>query len=240
MIIIRRVLTLPRIVGAALAERLKVMPAVVVMGARQTGKSTLAEHLVPGERHYASLDDLDVLDLARRDPEGLGTSYSVRRMAIGKSSSPTSRTAAGGTLHVNMATISAELSDELAARLGAHGCGYIAAPVLERPEAAVVGRLNIIAAGPGAELGRAQPLLDAIGRRTWRLGERAARANVVKLAVNFMLAAAIESMGEAAALCCGYGIEAGQVFELVSQILFPGPVYEGYGRLIAASRFEPA
>lgn len=71
MIIIHRVATLPRIVGAALAERLRVMPAVVVTGARQTGKSTLAEHLVPGERHYASLDDLDVLDLARRDPEGL-------------------------------------------------------------------------------------------------------------------------------------------------------------------------
>src|SRR6185437_13249697 len=71
MIIIHDVATLPRIVGAALAERLKVMPAVVVTGARQTGKSTLAEHLVPGERHYASLDDFDVLDLARRDPEAL-------------------------------------------------------------------------------------------------------------------------------------------------------------------------
>lgn len=71
MIIIHVVKTLPRVVGAALAERLKVMPAVVVTGARQTGKSTLAEHLVPGERHYASLDDLDVLDLARRDPEAL-------------------------------------------------------------------------------------------------------------------------------------------------------------------------
>lgn len=71
MIIIHDVVTLPRIVGTALAERVKVMPAVVVTGARQTGKSTLAEHLVPGERHYASLDDLDVLDLARHDPEGL-------------------------------------------------------------------------------------------------------------------------------------------------------------------------
>jgi predicted AAA+ superfamily ATPase len=71
MIIIHRMATLSRIVGTALAERLKVMPPVVVTGARQTGKSTLAEHLVPGERHYASLDDLDVLDLARRDPDGL-------------------------------------------------------------------------------------------------------------------------------------------------------------------------
>jgi hypothetical protein len=47
------------------------MPAVVVTGARQTGKSTLAEHLVQGERHYHSLDDFDVLDAARRDPEAL-------------------------------------------------------------------------------------------------------------------------------------------------------------------------
>jgi hypothetical protein len=63
--------TLPRLVGAALAERLRVMPAVVVTGARQTGKSTLAEHLVQGERRYRSLDDFDVLDAARRDPEAL-------------------------------------------------------------------------------------------------------------------------------------------------------------------------
>jgi predicted AAA+ superfamily ATPase len=47
------------------------MPAVVVTGARQTGKSTLAEELVRGARRYASLDDLDVLDAARRDPEAL-------------------------------------------------------------------------------------------------------------------------------------------------------------------------
>src|SRR5688572_30909572 len=69
MIIIHAVKTLPRLVGRALAERLRVMPATVVTGARQTGKSTLAEQLVTGKRRYVSLDDLDVLDAARRDPE---------------------------------------------------------------------------------------------------------------------------------------------------------------------------
>ena len=39
---------LPRLVSGALADRLAVMPAVVVTGARQTGKSTLAEQLVQG------------------------------------------------------------------------------------------------------------------------------------------------------------------------------------------------
>lgn len=63
--------TLPRLVTRALDERLRVMPAVVVTGARQTGKSTLAVDLAPGNRRYLSLDDLDVVDTARRDPDAL-------------------------------------------------------------------------------------------------------------------------------------------------------------------------
>jgi len=47
------------------------MPAVVVMGARQTGKSTLADESAPRKRRYVSLDDLDALDAARHDPLAL-------------------------------------------------------------------------------------------------------------------------------------------------------------------------
>lgn len=61
----------PRMVGQTLSERLSVMPAVVVTGARQTGKSTLVRDLLSGERSYYTLDDLDIVDLARRDPESL-------------------------------------------------------------------------------------------------------------------------------------------------------------------------
>jgi len=63
--------TLPRLVARSLADRLRVMPAVVVTGARQTGKSTLAQDLSPGPRRYLTLDDLDTVDAARRDPAGL-------------------------------------------------------------------------------------------------------------------------------------------------------------------------
>jgi predicted AAA+ superfamily ATPase len=71
MKIIHRMNPLPRLVSGALANRLAVMPAVVVTGARQTGKSTLAEQLVAGDRRYRTLDDFDVLAAARRDPEAL-------------------------------------------------------------------------------------------------------------------------------------------------------------------------
>lgn len=63
--------TLPRLVVASLEDRLRVMPAVAVTGARQAGKSTLAQELTSGRRRFVTLDDLDALDAARRDPEAL-------------------------------------------------------------------------------------------------------------------------------------------------------------------------
>jgi hypothetical protein len=71
MIVIHAMDTLPRLIEPALQERLRAMPAVILTGARQTGKSTLVEHRLRGKRRYATLDDLDVLDAARRDPEAL-------------------------------------------------------------------------------------------------------------------------------------------------------------------------
>ena len=144
-------------------------------------------------------------------------------------------------VHVNMATISAALADELAELHRERGISYVAAPVLGRPDVAAAGKLTVVLAGPRQAVQSVQPLLEGtVGQKVWCFGERASQANVVKLAVNFMLAAAIESMGEAAALAAGYGIEARELFELIGQSLFPGPVYQGYGRLIAEGRFEPA
>lgn len=46
------------------------MPVVILAGARQTGKSTLVRNLFPNRR-YLTLDDLDLLDQAKRDPDSL-------------------------------------------------------------------------------------------------------------------------------------------------------------------------
>ncbi|WP_420640277.1 ATP-binding protein [Candidatus Poriferisocius sp.] len=62
---------LPRLVESSLAARLQVMPAVVVTGARQSGKSTLVQERMPGSRRHFTLDDLDVIDMVGRDPAAL-------------------------------------------------------------------------------------------------------------------------------------------------------------------------
>ncbi|MCA9739854.1 MAG: ATP-binding protein, partial [Gemmatimonadetes bacterium] len=51
---------------------LRVFPVTVLMGPRQTGKTTLARHLSAGtDRLYLTLDDLEVREQARTDPAGL-------------------------------------------------------------------------------------------------------------------------------------------------------------------------
>ena len=54
------------------------------------------------------------------------------------------------------------------------------------------GELFVVAAGPEAELARCQPLFDAIGQRTFIVGDKPSAANLVKLSGNFLLAAMIE------------------------------------------------
>ncbi len=143
-------------------------------------------------------------------------------------------------IHVNMATIAADFAAELATLHQGQGVAYVAAPVLGRPNVAAAGNLEILAAGPADAIEKVQPLLDLIGRRTWPLGENAASANVVKIAVNFMLISAVEAMGEAAAMVRAHGIESAKLIELVSNTVFPGPIYSGYGGLIAKRTYEPA
>lgn len=141
---------------------------------------------------------------------------------------------------VNMATISVAFAAELAQRAQARGIAYVAAPVLGRPDAAAAAKLNILAAGPDAAIDAVQPLFALIGQKTWRFGAQAQQANAVKLTVNFMLAAAVETLGEATVLAGAHGIAPQQLLDLLTGSIFPGPVYQGYGTLIAQQRYAPA
>lgn len=145
-----------------------------------------------------------------------------------------------GRVHVNLATVSLALAQELAERHAAAGMGYVAAPVFGRPDAAAAGRLQIVLAGEAAAIATVQPLLDAMAQHCWPVGAEPARANIVKIAGNFMLASAIEAMAEAAALVQAHGVEPAAMLEILTSTLFASPVYQGYGRMIAEGRFEPA
>jgi 3-hydroxyisobutyrate dehydrogenase-like beta-hydroxyacid dehydrogenase len=145
-----------------------------------------------------------------------------------------------GATHVSSSTISVAMSQRLAAAHAEAGQQYVAAPVFGRPEAASAAKLFVIAAGDPQVLQPLVPLFDAIGQRTFVVSEQPHTANLVKLSGNFLIASAIESVGEAVALVTKAGVDRLQYVDILTSTLFAAPVYQTYGGLIARQEFEPA
>jgi len=145
-----------------------------------------------------------------------------------------------GAVHISMSTISVALSDRLAEAHRNAGQAFVAAPVFGRPEAAAAAKLFVVAAGAEAELKRCQPLFDAIGQRTFIVGDKPSAANLVKLSGNFLLAAMIECLGEAFALTRKGGVDPHAYLEILTNTLFSAPAYKTYGAIIADQKYEPA
>jgi 3-hydroxyisobutyrate dehydrogenase-like beta-hydroxyacid dehydrogenase len=145
-----------------------------------------------------------------------------------------------GLVHVVSATISVAFAQELEAAHKKHGVGLVSAPVLGRPDLAAAAKLNVLAAGEPAAVAKVKPLLDAIGMKTWIIGPDPHQANAMKLACNFMLAAAVEAMSEASAFVERHDIDSHALIDLLTGSLFAAPVYKTYGPVIADHKFEPA
>jgi len=145
-----------------------------------------------------------------------------------------------GAIHVSMSTISVALSKRLAQMHADAGQRYVAAPVFGRPDMAAAAKLFIVVGGDPATIDACQPLFRAMGQKTFPMGIEPSAANLVKLSGNFLLASAIEALGEAVALIGKAGVDRRAYIEFLTSTLFNAPAYKTYGDLIAQGKFEPA
>ncbi|MDF3340002.1 NAD(P)-dependent oxidoreductase [Mycolicibacterium septicum] len=145
-----------------------------------------------------------------------------------------------GAIHVSSSTVSTALAERLTEAHATAGQGFVAAPVFGRPEAAAAAKLFVVAAGAPATVDKVSPVFDAVGQRTFVLGEDPQAANLVKISGNFLIASVIESLGEAMALVSKAGVDKQQYLELLTSTLFDAPVYRTYGGLLAREEFTPA
>jgi 3-hydroxyisobutyrate dehydrogenase-like beta-hydroxyacid dehydrogenase len=145
-----------------------------------------------------------------------------------------------GAIHLSMSTISVALSKRLAQAHAQAGQRYVAAPVFGRPDMAAAGKLFIVAAGDPKAIDVCQPLFGAMGQKVCSISTEPSAANLVKLSGNFLLASAIEALGEAVALVGKAGIDRHAYIELLTSTIFTAPAYKTYGALIAKGDFEPA
>src|SRR5260370_28886785 len=167
----------------------------------------------------------------------LGDDAAVEALVIGEALAE--RLAPDG-IHVSMSTVSPALTQKLSAYHSTRGSVMVAAPVFGRPDAAEAKQLRICVSGPSNAKAKVGAILEAMGQGIFDFGEHPDAANVVKLAGNFMIAAAIEAMGEALAMPLKSGVDPIATIEMLSKTLFAAPVYQGYGAAIAHRKFTPA
>lgn len=142
-------------------------------------------------------------------------------------------------VHVNHATISPAAAAELAERHARHGVGYVSAPVLGRSTVAHTGALLVVASGDPTTIATALPSMEALGARLWNLGADPRLAAVVKIAVNYSILNALQSIAESVTLVEAGGIDPSTFIEILTHTAFSGSAHKGYGPIIAEKRYRP-
>ena len=145
-----------------------------------------------------------------------------------------------GAVHISMSTILPVTADEMSALYQKRQQEYIAAPVFGRPEAAAARKLNFVISGGEGRKKIESLLKDAGALGVYDFGENIKAANTVKLCGNFLIAAALEAMGESISLAKQSGVDVQQMWNMMTQTLFTAPVYANYGNIILQKKFEPA
>jgi len=147
---------------------------------------------------------------------------------------------APATLHLNMASVSPRMGQRLDTLHRTQGAQYVSAPVFGRPEFAARGELDIVAAGAPHALARCEPLFNVLGRRWFKVADEAPKANALKVARNFLLAAIIESLGEGMALAEKSGIDPRVFYDIVTGTAMNSSSHINYGRLMLDNPDQPS
>lgn len=144
----------------------------------------------------------------------------------------------GECIHMAMGTHGVPATNGADELHNAAGQSFIACPVLGRPDLAAQGLLNLVPGGPAAAVEKVRPLLDIMGQRSIEVGESPQASAAVKIANNFVLGCAIETMGEAFSLVEKLGVRPEQFLDVMLKGLFGAPAYEVYGKLIVDKAWE--
>jgi 2-hydroxy-3-oxopropionate reductase len=142
-----------------------------------------------------------------------------------------------GGLVVDMSSSDPGDSAERAGRLAARGVGWVDAPVSGGPEGAAAGTLAIMAGGAEADVARARPALELLGRVT-RVGGPGA-GHTVKAINQLIVALAIQAVAEATALAEAAGIEPALLRQALAGGLADSKVLQIHGARMAARAYEP-
>ena len=121
-----------------------------------------------------------------------------------------------GAVILCCATVAPEAARGLEGRINAAGLLMLDAPVSGGRAGAHAGTMTVMASGADAAFAKAQPVLDAISTKVWRLGEQAGIGSTVKMVNQLLAGVHIATAAEALALGIRAGADPRTLFEVIS------------------------
>ena len=120
-----------------------------------------------------------------------------------------------GALVIDMSTISPQATQEFAARLAERGVHMLDAPVSGGSEGAAKGTLSIMVGGNAADVERAMPVFQAMGKTITHVGGTGA-GQTVKLVNQILVVGSMQAMAEALLFAQAGGVDLEKTLAAVS------------------------
>ena len=120
-----------------------------------------------------------------------------------------------GAIVLCCTTLAPELARSIAARLAETGVEMLDTPVSGGAVGARGGTMTVMGSGPDAAFDRAQPVLEAIASKVWRLGDAAGIGSTVKMVNQLLAGVHIATAAEALALGIRAGADPQTLFDVI-------------------------
>jgi 3-hydroxyisobutyrate dehydrogenase len=183
------------------------------------------------------LDDEDAVIAVMDGPRGALSSMTGRNQENGnRTDDPYGPQHA---IWVQMSTIGVAAAKRCAELANRNGVGFVDAPVLGTRQPADERKLVVLESGPEEARPRLQPIFDAIGHRTIRVGQAGA-GSALKLVINSWVLAVVAAGAETIALAEGLGLDPDLFFKALAGGSLDLPYLRMKGKVMTERDFTPA
>jgi len=142
-------------------------------------------------------------------------------------------------IYIDSSTISPMLARKIADTSAAAGIRFLDAPVTGGTWGAEKGELLFMVGGAREVLEAARPVLAAMGKKIFHLGPNGA-GQIIKLAMNLLLALQVDALAEALALVTGAGVAGEKLVEVLQASMARSGVLDVKAPLMLSGDYKPS
>ena len=144
-----------------------------------------------------------------------------------------------GSLFVMCSTVDPHWSITLETRLAELGLLYLDAPISGGAARAASGEMTMMTSGAAAAYAKADPVLDAMAAKVYRLGNSAGAGSKVKIINQLLAGVHIAAAAEAMALGLREGVDAAALYEVITHSAGNSWMFENRMAHVLAADYTP-